>query len=195
MPITALQNNAPYTLANTLSSSGMLAAYSSMDGATGPTSSSDSISISDQARQLFAQTYGQFSGLPTSSMTSDAEDGLLQSVAQGYTVKNGAEQTRQTVDAPSADGSLLAGTSQDAVAPASGDAGSSGAQGGQGGGGQGGESDDDDSDDESIRQQISSLRARVSMLSSAISGGDFAAYSQLASLEAEISALTASLSA
>lgn len=193
MAISALQNNDPYSLANIASFSGIPTA-NGMGGVTGQTSSSDSISISDQARQLFAQSYGQFNGLTTSSATSDAEDGLLQSVAQGYTLKGGTEPAADAGSLP-ATAQSAAAQSGEAVTPASEDAGSAGARGGQGGGGQGGESDDDDSDEESIRQQISSLRARVSMLSSAISGGDSTAYSQLASLEAEISALTASLSA
>lgn len=193
MDITALQNNSILSLTNTISANSLISNYGK-GSSTETTTSNDSISISEEARRLFTQSYGLYNGLAV-SQSSDAGDGLVQSLAQSYTVKG---QTEQAVDAaaPSADSPLLAATNQDAVQPVSEDAANAGAQGGgQVGGGQGGEEDDDDSDDESIRQQISSLRARVSMLSSAITNGDTSAYSQLASLEAEISALTASLSA
>ncbi|HJA80089.1 hypothetical protein [uncultured Desulfovibrio sp.] len=194
MAITALQQNEMFSLVNIASPNSLVTNYGK-GSAVETGSSGDSISISDQARQLFAQSYGQYNGLTASSVTSDAEEGLLQSVAQSYTLKSGTEQMADA-GTPSADVQPAVAQPQEAVAPASENADSAGAQGGgQGGGGQSGENDDDDSDDESIRQQISSLRARVSMLSSAISGGDSAAYSQLAALESEISALTASLSA
>lgn len=193
MDITALQNNSILSLSNTMSANNLLANYGK-NSDTEANTTDDSVSISDEARRLFAQSYGQYNGM-TASQSSDAGDGLLQSLAKSYTVKGETGQAADTA-AQSADGSLLAATSQDAVSPASEDAANAGAQGGgQGGGGQGGNEDDEDSDDESIRQQISSLRARVSMLSSAITSGDTSAYSQVASLEAEISALTASLSA
>lgn len=189
MDITALQNNSILSLSNTMSANNLLANYGK-NSDTEANTTDDSVSISDEARRLFAQSYGQYNGM-TASQSSDAGDGLLQSLAKSYTVKGETGQAADTA-AQSADGSLLAATSQDAVSPASEDAANAG---GQGGGGQGGNEDDEDSDDESIRQQISSLRARVSMLSSAITSGDTSAYSQVASLEAEISALTASLSA
>lgn len=192
MDITALQNNGILSLNNSMSANSLIANYGK-GGSTETNTSNDSISISEEARRLFAQSYGLYNGLAV-SQSSDAGDGLLQSLAQSYTVKGQAEQTADTT-AQSADSPLLAATDQEAVQPVSEDTANAGAQGGgQAGGGQGGE-EDDDSDDESIRQQISSLRARVSMLSSAITNGDTSAYSQLASLEAEISALTASLSA
>lgn len=192
MDITALQNNGILSLNNSMPANSLIANYGK-GSSTETNTSNDSISISEEARRLFAQSYGLYNGLSV-SQSSDAGDGLLQSLAQSYTVKGQAEQTADTT-AQSADSPLLAATNQEAVQPVSEDSTNAGAQGGgQAGGGQGGE-EDDDSDDESIRQQISSLRARVSMLSSAITNGDTTAYSQLASLEAEISALTASLSA
>lgn len=192
MDIIALQNNGIMSFTNTMSANSLIANYGK-ESSSATTSDSDSVSISDTARRLFAQSYGQYNGMTASSAYTDAGDSLLQSVAQSYTVKGAAEPTAAT-KATSAESPLLAATSQDAVAPVSEDAANAGTQGGGQTGGQPAE-EDDDSDDESIRQQISSLRARVSMLSSAITNGDTSAYSQLASLEAEISALTVSLSA
>lgn len=186
MDITALQNNGIMALDNTTSVSNLLASYTKNGNADASTDS-DSVSISDQARQLFAQSYGQYNGLVSTMQSADGADSLLQSVAQSYTAsgKVSADATAQTAteSAPAAEQTQSA-----APAPAEGSG-----SGGQGSGG--GSSEADSAEQDNIRQQISALQSRVSMLSATLAAGDTTAYGQIASLEAQISSLTASLRA
>lgn len=187
MNITALQNNGILSLDANNPTNNILSNYTKNDNAENSTNS-DSVSISEQARLLFAQSYGQYNGLTASLQTSDSNDSLLQSLAQSYTASGKADESAgsQLV----AENAVVTEQAQSA-APAP-------AEGGQGGGGQGGGSgseEDDSAEQESIRQQISALQSRVSMLSATLASGDTTAYGQLASLEAQISSLTASLRA
>lgn len=187
MNITALQNNGILSLDPNNPTNNILSNYTKNDNAENSTNS-DSVSISEQARLLFAQSYGQYNGLTASLQTSDSNDSLLQSLAQSYTASGKADESAgsQLV----AENAVVTEQAQSA-APAP-------AEGGQGGGGQGGGSgseEDDSAEQESIRQQISALQSRVSMLSATLASGDTTAYGQLASLEAQISSLTASLRA
>lgn len=189
MNITALQNNGILSLDANNPTNNILSNYTKNDNAENSTNS-DSVSISEQARLLFAQSYGQYNGLTASLQTSDSNDSLLQSLAQSYTASGKADESAgsQLV----AENAVVTEQAQSAApAPAP-------AEGGQGGGGQGGGSgseEDDSAEQESIRQQISALQSRVSMLSATLASGDTTAYGQLASLEAQISSLTASLRA
>ena len=185
MNITALQNNGVLSLENTNTNNNLLSNYTKNDNADTSTSN-DSVSISEQARLLFAQSYGQYNGLTASMQTSDGNDSLLQSLAQSYTASGKADETTGSQLAAE---SAVATEQAQSAAPAP-------AEGGQGGGGQGGGSEEDDSaEQENIRQQISALQSRVSMLSATLASGDTTAFGQLASLEAQISSLTASLRA
>lgn len=181
MDITALQNNGILSLDSTNPLNYTQANYTKNDESE-TSSSSDSVSISEQARLLFAQSYGQYNGLTASMQSSDTEDSL----AQSYTASGKADESAASQLA--ADSAVATEQAQSA-APAP-------AEGGQGGGGgQGGSEEDDSAEQESIRQQISALQSRVSMLSATLASGDTTAYGQLASLEAQISSLTASLRA
>ena len=186
MDITALQNNGILSLDTNNTVSNSLATYSKNDNAD-TTSSSDSVSISEEARLLFAQSYGQYNGLVSAMQSSDSSDSLLQSLAQSYTSSGKADES---VGSQLAAESTVAAEQSQSAAPAP-------AEGGQGGGGgQGGSGEEDDSaEQENIRQQISALQSRVSMLSATLASGDTTAFGQLASLEAQISSLTASLRA
>lgn len=186
MDITALQNNGIMSLENTNPLNYAQSSYTK-DDESKTSSSSDTVSISEQARLLFAQSYGQYNGLTASMQSEDGSDSLLQSLAQSYTASGKADESAASQLA--AESSVATEQAQSA-APAP-------AEGGQGGGGgQGGSSDEDDSEDqENIRQQISALQSRVSMLSATLASGDTTAYGQIASLEAQISSLTASLRA
>ena len=181
MDITALQNNGILSLDSTNPLNYTQANYTKNDESE-TSSSSDSVSISEQARLLFAQSYGQYNGLTASMQSSDTEDSL----AQSYTASGKADESAASQLA--ADSAVATEQAQSA-APAP-------AEGGQGGGGgQGGSEEDDSAEQENIRQQISALQSRVSMLSATLASGDTTAYGQLASLEAQISSLTASLRA
>ena len=180
MDITALQNNGILSLDTNNTVSNPLATYSKNDNAD-TTSSSDSVSISEEARLLFAQSYGQYNGLVSSMQSSDSSDSLLQSLAQSYTSSGKADES---VGSQLAAESTAAAEQSQSAAPAP-------AEGGQGGGGE----EDDSAEQENIRQQISALQSRVSMLSATLASGDTTAFGQLASLEAQISSLTASLRA
>lgn len=185
MDITALQNNGIMSLENTNSLNYTQSSYTKNDESE-TSSSSDSVSISEQARLLFAQSYGQYNGLTASMQSSDSSDSLLQSLAQSYTASGKADESAASQLA--ADSAVATEQAQSA-APAP-------AEGGQGGsGGQGSSEEDDSAEQENIRQQISALQSRVSMLSATLASGDTTAYGQLASLEAQISSLTASLRA
>lgn len=185
MDITALQNNGIMSLENTNSINYTQSSYTKNDESE-TSSSSDSVSISEQARLLFTQSYGQYNGLTASMQSSDSSDSLLQSLAQSYTASGKADES--AVSQLAADSAVATEQAQSA-APAP-------AEGGQGGGGgQGSSEEDDTAEQESIRQQISALQSRVSMLSATLASGDTTAYGQLASLEAQISSLTASLRA
>lgn len=181
MDITALQNNGIMSLENTNSINYTQSSYTKNDESE-TSSSSDSVSISEQARLLFAQSYGQYNGLTASMQSSDTEDSL----AQSYTASGKADESAAGQLAAE---SAVATEQAQSAAPAP-------AEGGQGGGGgQGGSEEDDSAEQENIRQQISALQSRVSMLSATLASGDTTAYGQLASLEAQISSLTASLRA
>lgn len=185
MDITALQNNGIMSLDSTNPLNYTQTNYTKNDESES-SSSSDSVSISEQARLLFAQSYGQYNGLTASMQSSDTEDSLLQSLAQSYTASGKADESAAGQLAAE---SAVATEQAQSAAPAP-------AEGGQGGGGgQGGSEEDDSAEQESIRQQISALQSRVSMLSATLASGDTTAYGQLASLEAQISSLTASLRA
>ena len=123
-------------------------------------SSSDSVSISEQARLLFAQSYGQYNGLTASMQSSDTEDSL----AQSYTASGKADESAAGQLAAE---SAVATEQAQSAAPAP-------AEGGQGGGGgQGGsEGRRPALEQENIRQQISALQSRVSMLSATLASGD-----------------------
>lgn len=183
MDITALQNNGMISLDNANIASNLLSNYRK-NGNDETSSNSDSVSISEQARLLFAQSYGQYSGLMSSVQPSDGNAPLLQSLAQSYTASGKADGSAASQLAAE---SAVAAEQAQSAAPAP-------AEGGQGGGGQG-DSKDDSAEQDDIRRQISSLQSRVSMLSATIASGDTTAFSQLASLEAQISSLTASLRA
>lgn len=181
MDITALQNNGILSLDSTNPLNYTQANYTKNDESE-TSSSSDSVSISEQARLLFAQSYGQYNGLTASMQSSDTEDSL----AQSYTASGKADESAAGQLAAE---SAVATEQAQSAAPAP-------AEGGQGGGGgQGGSEEDDSAEQENIRQQISALQSRVSMLSATLASGDTTAYGQLASLEAQISSLTASLRA
>lgn len=189
MNITALQNNGVLSLENTNMNNNLLANYTKNDNADTSTSS-DSVSISEQARLLFAQSYGQYNGLSASMQTSDSSDPLLQSLAQSYTASGKADETAGSQLAAE---SAVAAEQAQSAAPAPAEGGQGGGQGGSGG--QSGSEEDDSAEQANIRQQISALQSRVSMLSATIVSGDTTAYGQIASLEAQISSLTASLRA
>lgn len=179
MDITALQNNGIMSLENTNIINYTQSSYTKNDESE-TSSSSDSVSISEQARLLFAQSYGQYNGLTASMQSSDSSDSLLQSLAQSYTASGKADESAASQLA--ADSAVATEQAQSAApAPAE--------------GGQGGSEEDDSAEQENIRQQISALQSRVSMLSATLASGDTTAYGQLASLEAQISSLTASLRA
>lgn len=187
MDITALQNNGILNLDNTNSASNLLSSYNK-NGNADTSTTSDSVSISEQARLLFAQSYGQYNGLVASSQSVDSSDTLLQNLAQSYTATGKADEAAGSQLA--AEGAVAAEQAQSAApAPAEGAANGGGQSGGQGG------SSDDSADQDDIRRQISALQSRVSMLSATLASGDTTAYGQLASLEAQISSLTASLRA
>ena len=175
MDITALQNNGILSLDSTNPLNYTQANYTKNDEPE-TSSSSDSVSISEQARLLFAQSYGQYNGLTASMQSSDTEDSL----AQSYTASGKADES--AAGQLAAESAVVTEQAQSAApAPAE--------------GGQGGSEEDDSAEQENIRQQISALQSRVSMLSATLASGDTTAYGQLASLEAQISSLTASLRA
>lgn len=179
MDITALQNNGIMSLENTNSLNYTQSSYTKNDESE-TSSSSDSVSISEQARLLFAQSYGQYNGLTASMQSSDSSDSLLQSLPQSYTASGKADESAASQLA--ADSAVATEQAQSAApAPAE--------------GGQGSSEEDDSAEQENIRQQISALQSRVSMLSATLASGDTTAYGQLASLEAQISSLRASLRA
>lgn len=175
MDITALQNNGILSLDSTNPLNYTQANYTKNDESE-TSSSSDSVSISEQARLLFAQSYGQYNGLTASMQSSDTEDSL----AQSYTASGKADESAAGQLAAE---SAVATEQAQSAAPAPAE------------GGQGGSEEDDSAEQENIRQQISALQSRVSMLSATLASGDTTAYGQLASLEAQISSLTASLRA
>ena len=175
MDITALQNNGILSLDSTNPLNYTQANYTKNDEPE-TSSSSDSVSISEQARLLFAQSYGQYNGLTASMQSSDTEDSL----AQSYTASGKADESAAGQLAAE---SAVATEQAQSAAPAPAE------------GGQGGSEEDDSAEQENIRQQISALQSRVSMLSATLASGDTTAYGQLASLEAQISSLTASLRA